>query len=248
VLITGASNGIGRATAARFAGEGDTVVITGRNPDRLAAAAAEVGAKGIVCDAADPGQVGELCASLDGLVGPALDVLVNNAGGNTDFGQAEGDGDPSRDGRADLERLAASWRANLDANLVSAVLTTHAVAGRLASGGSVISIGTIGAERGGGSYGAAKAGLAAWNAFLSADIGPRGITANVVSAGYIEGTEFFRGRLTQQRREALIAATHDKRPGDPADIAALVHFLASPGARHITGQTIHVNGGAFTTR
>jgi 3-oxoacyl-[acyl-carrier protein] reductase len=70
----------------------------------------------------------------------------------------------------------------------------------------------------------------------------------VVSAGYIEGTGFFRGRLTPQRRETLIAATHDKRPGHPDDIAALVHFLASPGARHITGQIIHVNGGAFTTR
>jgi len=112
----------------------------------------------------------------------------------------------------------------------------------------VISIGTIGAGRGGGSYGAAKAALAAWNADLSADIGPRGITANVISAGYIEGTAFFRDRMTPQRRAALIAATHDRRPGQPGDIAQTAHFLASPGARHITGQTIHVNGGAFTTR
>jgi len=51
-----------------------------------------------------------------------------------------------------------------------------------------------------------------------------------------------------QRRDTLIAATHDKRPGRPDDIAETAHFLASPGARHITGQTIHVNGGAFTTR
>ena len=144
--------------------------------------------------------------------------------------------------------MAASWRANLDANLISAVLTTHAVADLLAAGGSVISIGTIGAERGGGSYGAAKAALASWNAYLSAEIGPRGVTANVISPGYVEGTNFFRDRLTSQRRETLIAATHDKRPGRPDDIAETAYFLASPGARHITGQAIHVNGGAFTTR
>jgi 3-oxoacyl-[acyl-carrier protein] reductase len=243
VLITGASGGIGRAIAARFAADGDTVVITGRNADRLQRAAAELGARGVVCDAADPAQVAALHASL----GDTLDVLVNNAGGNTDFdGQAEDEGNDSC--RASLERLAASWRANLDANLISAVLTTHAVADRLAPGGSVINIGTIGAERGGGSYGAAKAALASWNAYLSAEIGPRGVTANVISPGYIADTNFFRDRLTEQRRDNLIAATHDKRPGRPDDIAETAHFLASPGARHITGQIIHVNGGAFTTR
>jgi 3-oxoacyl-[acyl-carrier protein] reductase len=245
VLVTGASGGMGRAIAARFAADGDAVVITGRNAGRLQHTAAELGARGVVCDAADPEQVAGLRAALGG----TLDVLVNNAGGNTDFdsGSAPGsDGDD--DGRAGLERLAAGWRANLDANLVSAVLTTYAVADRLAAGGSVISIGTIGAERVGGSYGAAKAALAAWNADLSSEIGPRGVTANVISAGYTAGTNFFRDRLTRQRRETLVAATHDKRPGTPDDIAETVHFLASPGARHITGQTIHVNGGAFTTR
>jgi 3-oxoacyl-[acyl-carrier protein] reductase len=252
VLITGASGGIGRAIAARFVADGDTVVITGRNADRLQRTAAELGAHGVVCDAADPAQVAALRAGL----GDTLDVLVNNAGGNTNFDdQAEDEtqwaadeGNGSDGCRARLERLVASWRANLDANLVSAVLTTEVVADRLASGGSVISIGTIGAERGGGSYGAAKAALAAWNAYLSAEIGPRGVTANVISPGYIADTNFFRDRLTRERRDNLIAATHDKRPGRPGDIAETAYFLASPGARHITGQTIHVNGGAFTTR
>ncbi len=246
VLVTGASNGIGRAIAVRFVAGGDAVVITGRNPERLWRAADEIGARAVVCDAADPEQVAELRAAL----GDTLDVLVNNAGGNTDFeqdGAADG-GDEDDGSLAGLERLAASWRANLEANLISAVLTTHAVADRLASGGSVINIGTIGAERGGGSYGAAKAALGSWNAYLSAEIGPRGVTANVISPGYVAGTNFFRDRLTSQRRETLIAATHDKRPGSPDDIAETAYFLASPGARHITGQTIHVNGGAFTTR
>jgi 3-oxoacyl-[acyl-carrier protein] reductase len=252
VLITGASGGIGRAIAARFAADGDNVVITGRNPDRLRRTAAELGAQHIVCDAADPAQVAQLRAGLAERFGPALDVLVNNAGGNTDFDQRQDNAATDRAGsdacRAEMERLAASWRANLDANLISAVLTTNAMAAMLTAGGSVISLGTIGAERGGGSYGAAKAALAAWNADLSSDIGPHGVTANVISAGYIAGTNFFRDRLTGERRERLVAATHDKRPGHPDDIAQTAHFLASPGARHITGQTIHVNGGAFTTR
>jgi 3-oxoacyl-[acyl-carrier protein] reductase len=243
VLVTGASGGIGRAIAARFAGGGDAVVITGRDAGRLRLAADELGARGVVCDAADPEQVATLRTALGG----TLDVLVNNAGGNTDFNSG-GEGDVDDGSLESLERLAASWRANLDANLIGAVLTTLAVEDLLAGGGSVISIGTIGAERGGGSYGAAKAALASWNAYLSAEIGPRGVTANVISAGFIEGTNFFRDRMTSQRRETLIAATHDKRPGRPADIAETAYFLASPGARHITGQTIHVNGGAFTTR
>jgi 3-oxoacyl-[acyl-carrier protein] reductase len=252
VLITGGSSGIGRAIAARFASGGDRVVITGRNAERLRRAAAEVGAHDIVCDGADPARVAALRAGLADRFGPALDVLVNNAGGNTEFdrrdtGEAAGPGGAGA-GRAGLERLAARWQANLDANLISAVLTTSAVADMLAAGGSVISIGTIGAERGGGSYGAAKAALAAWNADLSSDIGPRGVTANVISAGFIAGTNFFRDRLTSERRDTLVAATHDKRPGRPDDIAETAYFLASPGARHITGQTIHVNGGAFTTR
>ena len=74
------------------------------------------------------------------------------------------------------------------------------------------------------------------------------MTANVVSAGYIADTDFFACRLTAERRDTLIAATHDKRPGRTQDIAETVFFLASPGARHITGQTIHVNGGAYLTR
>jgi len=239
VLVTGGSNGIGRAIAARFAAAGERVVITGRDPDKLKAAAAELGVDGVVCDGTVPAQLSALARDL----GPAVHVLVNNAGGNTDF-----EVDATQQRADDLEVLAAGWRANLDANLMTAVLTTQAVADLMPPGGSVISIGSIGAERGAGSYGAAKAALAAWNLGVSAELGPRGVTANVISAGYIEGTDFFRDRLTSARRESLVAATHDRRPGRPQDIAETVLFLASPGARHITGQTIHVNGGAFATR
>jgi 3-oxoacyl-[acyl-carrier protein] reductase len=245
VLVTGGANGIGRAIAARFAAAGEKVVITGRNAERLDQVAGELGVRGVVCDGTVPAQV----AALAGELGPGIDVVVNNAGGNTDFGHGHSAEPGERAGcSTELEQLAASWRANLDANLISAVLTTHAIADQIVPGGSVISIGSIGAERGAGSYGAAKAALAAWNLTVSAELGPRGITANVISAGYIEGTDFFRGQLTNARRANLIAATHDKRPGRPDDIAETALFLASPGARHITGQTIHVNGGAFVTR
>jgi 3-oxoacyl-[acyl-carrier protein] reductase len=237
VLVTGGGSGLGKAVAARFSAGGDTVIITGRNAARLASAAAEIGALPVACDATDPLQVSRMA----GEAGPDLDVLVNMAGGNTDFTRT-----PGQEG--DLADVAAAWRANLDANLLSAVLTTTAVLGRLRAGGSIINVGSIGAEYASTSYGAAKAALAAWTAGLSAEVGPRGLTANVISPGYIEGTGFFHGRLTEQRLTALIGATHDGRAGQPGDIAETAWFLASAGARHITGQTLHVNGGAHTTR
>lgn len=237
VIVTGASRGIGHAVAARFAEAGDHVLITGRHREAIDAAAAALGPNvtAAVCDGGDPAQIEALEPALPATV----DVLVNNAGGNTDF---------DRPAPRGLRELAANWHANLDANLLSAVLMTTAVAPRLVSGGAVISIGSIAADKGAGAYGAAKAGLASWNAGLAAELGRRGLTANVVAPGYIERTEFFRDRLTEQRREALIRQTHNGRPGTPEDVAGTVFFLASPAARQVTGQVIAVNGGARTTR
>ena len=238
VLVTGGSRGIGKAVAARFLAGGDTVTITGRSVDRLAKAATELGARPIACDATDPHQVARLAAEL----GAHVDVLVNMAGGNTDFDR------PLAAAPASLEQTMAAWQANLDANLLTAVLTTTAVMDKLRTGGSVVNIGSIGAEYASTSYGAAKAALAAWNAGLSAELGPRGVTSNVIAPGYVAETDFFRGRLSDQRRVALIDATHTGRAGHPDDIAETAFFLASAGARHITGQTLHINGGAHTTR
>lgn len=237
VLVTGGGTGLGKAVAARFRADGHTVVITGRNAERLARTAVEIDVRAITCDATDPAQVAQMADEL----GRSVDVVVNMAGGNTDLGRPAAE-------RTSLEQVAAAWRANLDANLLSAVLTTTAVLDKLQPGGAVVNIGSIGAEYAATSYGAAKAALAAWTAGLSAQVGPRGVTANLIAPGYIAETEFFRGQLTDERRTALIDATHDGRAGQPSDIAATVHFLASEGARHITGQTLHVNGGAHTTR
>jgi 3-oxoacyl-[acyl-carrier protein] reductase len=234
VLVTGGTSGIGRAIARRFAAGQADVVITGRNPDTVGQAADELGVSGAVCDAADSGQVAALASGFG-----ELDVLVNAAGGLP----------PEADGAGPaLAAVAAEWHASLRQNLLTAVLTTASLQGKLCGGSCIISIGSIGAERRGGSYGAAKAALGAWNAALSAQLAPNGVTCNVISAGYIAGTNFFHGQLSDERHRALVAETHNKRPGEVDDIAEMAWFLASDGARHITGQTIHVNGGAFTTR
>ncbi|MBH5334938.1 SDR family oxidoreductase [Streptomyces pactum] len=234
VVVTGGTSGIGRAVARRFAADGAEVCITGRHAGTVGPAAEELGVRGIVCDATDPAQVAAFADRLG-----QLDVLVNAAGGLPEA-------DPA--GAAPLDALHTRWQAALAQNLLTAVLTTEAVRDRLAGGGSVISVGSIGAERRGGAYGAAKAALAAWNASLSAELAPHGVTCNVISAGYIEGTNFFRGGMSEERHRALVEETHNKRAGTVDDIAGTAHFLASPAARHITGQTLHVNGGAFTTR
>jgi len=235
IVVTGGATGIGRAVAERFRVDGETVVITGRRAGVLEKAADELGAQAVVCDGTDPEQVRRLVAALPG----AVDVLVNNAGGNTDF-SAPGDGD--------LEVLKNNWLANYAANVLTAVLATTALAPHFADGGAVVHLGSIAGTRGPGSYGAAKAALATWNQDVAAELGPRGITSNVVAPGYTAGTEFFQGRMTGERRERLLEATMLKRAGEVGDIAAAIHFLASPAARHITGQVLHINGGALTSR
>ncbi len=239
IVVTGGGTGIGLAIAGEMVRAGEQVTITGRRAQVLKEAAGRLGPRaGYVCfDAADPATVG---AALDQL--PArVDVLVNNAGGNTDF-------DREPPGPGDLAGLAAAWRANLEANVLSAVLVTAALAPRLADDGRVISFSSIAARRGAGSYGAAKAAVEAWNADLARELGPRGITANVVSPGLTLGSEFFRDSLTETRRQRLVDETNTGRAGTTADVAATVMFLASPAAGHLTGQVMHVNGGAYLGR
>lgn len=237
VVVTGGGTGIGYATAAVFARSGDRVTITGRRKDVLFDAADRLGVGAAVFDASDPDAV----AAALGELPTRVDVLVNNAGGNTDL-----DHSPVADGDlTELVRLAAEWRANLDANLMSAVLVTTVLTPRLAANARIVTLGSIAARNGAGSYGAAKAAVEAWTASLAADLGPRGITANVVSPGLITDTEFFRGRLNDAGVARRVAATRNGRAGTPADVAAMIRFLVSAEAGHVTGQVVHVNGGAY---
>ncbi|MET8139230.1 SDR family oxidoreductase [Sphaerisporangium sp. NPDC005288] len=257
VVVTGGGTGIGYAVAAAFAEQGAHVYITGRREPVLAEARSRLGdgVSTVVCDATDPDQIEALRDQLP----TTVDVLVNNAGGNRDLdGPGPGAGAPqlgavglSGQGPRtpdNLHALAAAWRANLEGNLVSAVLMTAALDKQLAPGGAVVHIGSFAADRGAGSYGAAKAGLNSWNLFLARQLGARDITSNVVSPGYIADTEFFRDRNGQQFHDARVAETMNGRAGYPEDIAGAVVFLASPAARHVTGQVLNVNGGALTTR
>lgn len=236
VVVTGGGTGIGKAIAARFARDGAQTITTGRRLEVLEQAVDEIGGdvRAHCFDASQPDQVARFADEVG-----EVDVLVNNAGGNTDFDRQAPNG---------LADTAAAWRSNFEANVVSAVLMTTALRPAMRPGGAIITIGSIAADKGAGSYGAAKAAVASWNVDLAREVGPAGITANVVSPGYIAETEFFRDVLTGDRKRALIAATMTGRAGAPDDIAAMVTFLASGQARQITGQVFAVNGGEWTTR
>lgn len=240
-VVSGGGTGIGAATAQMLVGEGHDVVIIGRRPEVLADTAARIGARAgraeavrpVVADLSRPDQVARAAAE----IGPGtVDVLVNNAGA---FRTRGGE---------DLPDVDAYWRANIDANLMTAVLLTEALLARLARpGGTLVFISSIAAQRGGGgAYSATKAALHGWAYDLAAELGPDGVTVNVVAPGYIENTEFFAGRMTPEGHEYRVARTFVGRAGAPDEIAEAIRYLT--GARYVTGQIIGVNGGAVLGR
>jgi 3-oxoacyl-[acyl-carrier protein] reductase len=240
VVVSGGGTGIGRATARLFAREGARVTLLGRRANVLRDAAAELQTAGAAAvhwhalDLADANAVTELARSWD----EPVDVLVNNAGG------------ADRRETPDLTTVAEQWLADFRTNVLTAVLLTTALVERLRRpGGRVILLSSIAALRGGGgSYSAAKAALHGWAFDLAADLGPDGITVNVVAPGFVDETEFFAGTMTDARRARLVDGTLVKRAGRPEDVAALIGFLASPEAGYVTAQIVQSNGGTLPGR
>ncbi|GIG89774.1 SDR family NAD(P)-dependent oxidoreductase [Plantactinospora endophytica] len=242
-VVSGGATGIGAAVAAGLAEDGYDIIVVGRRADLLAKAADRIGAEcgrpgsveAVPADLADPAQLGRV---VEAVGGRTVDVVVNNAGGYLG-------GDSST-----LHGVAAQWRANLDSNVLTAVLLTEALRPALRRpGGRVLLLSSIAAQRGGGGpYSAAKAALHGWAYHLAQELGPEQITVNVVSPGYVADTEFFDGRMTPEGHQRRVDATLVGRAGEPADIAAAVRYLASPAAGYVTGQVLGVNGGSVFGR
>ena len=236
-VVTGSSRNIGRAIACELAGAGAAVVVNARTSAAEAEAVAdeirEAGGRAAVAiaDVADPGAAAALIAAAVDSFG-RLDVLVNNAAVRREI---------------DFARLDyREWREIVSIILDGAYLCSHAALPHLIASGSgaVVNISGVSAFTGGGAgrvhVVAAKAGVTGLTRALAHDLAPHRITVNCVVPGVID-TERAGGRPAHQRTAAPLAG----RLGKPEEIAALVRFLCGPGARYITGQSIHVNGGVF---
>ncbi|MBB2945276.1 3-oxoacyl-[acyl-carrier protein] reductase [Actinoplanes lutulentus] len=236
-VVTGGGTGIGKATAGMLAGEGFDVIIVGRRTDVLTDAVKWIGpqASAVTADVSDPAQVPRL---VEAVGDRELDVLVNNAGAYIAHDESTLDG------------VAERWRANLDSNVLTAVLVTTALLPKLRRpGGKIILTSSIAAQRGGGGpYSAAKAALHGYALDLATSLGTEGITANVIAPGYVTDSEFFAGRMTPEGHQSRVDATLVKRAGEPSDIAETVRWLTGPGGGFVTGQIINVNGGSVLGR
>jgi 3-oxoacyl-[acyl-carrier protein] reductase len=236
-LVTGGSRGIGAAIARALAEDGaDVAVSYVASPDKAQALVEELKAKGaraeaFKADQADPTQVTGLVKAVAEHFG-RLDILVNNAGvfvgGMT--------GDPAGKA-AGIERLFA-------VNVGGVAAAVRAAASIMGSGGRIVTIGSSAAGRVGltglADYAATKGAVAAYTRGWARDLGPKGITVNVVQPGPI-ATDMNpdEGEFAQK----LKAATVLGRYGKPEEVAAAVVFLASPQASYITGATLEVDGG-----
>jgi 3-oxoacyl-[acyl-carrier protein] reductase len=235
LVVTGAGSGIGRAVARQLAPRSETLVLAGRRRPALEETAAELHPCSppllVDADLSTPAGAGRLAAAVGRRHVAGLALVAGGVGAPSDL--------PGLDG------VAASWEHSWRMNVLTAVLTVEALRDRLADGASIVALGSIAAGRGGGAYGAAKSALTPWVRDLARGLGPRGITANVVAPGYTEDTEFFGDSMNSDRRDRLLSETFTGRAGRPDDIAALVTFLLSENGRHLSGQVLHVNGGAL---
>jgi 3-oxoacyl-[acyl-carrier protein] reductase len=235
-LVTGASRGIGAAIAKALAAAGADVAITyEKSGDAAASVVAAIRAEGrkgvaIRADSADAAAVessiGQTVAALGG-----LDILVNNAGILR---------------LADLQTMSLEdIDALISVNIRGPIVASKAALAHLGQGGRIISIGSYFADRVPfslvGVYGATKSALVAFTKGLAREVGPKGITVNVVQPGPID-TDMNPESGPYSSGQLQLTATQFY--GKPADIADLVTFLAGPKARFITGAQLTSDGGA----
>lgn len=232
-VVTGGSRGIGRSIAEHLARAGARVAVVARDGTRAAETAAALGEghAGYACDVADSGAVDALVKQVESELG-SLDILVNNAG-------VTGDNL--------LMRLSdAEWDRVIDTNLKGAFNTIRAASrgmmrrrdGRIINITSVVG---ITGNKGQANYAASKAGMIGLTKSVAKELASRNILCNAVAPGYIE-TEMT-AELGAAVKDALLGQIALGRLGSGDDIAAVVRFLAGPGAAYITGQVIVVDGG-----
>jgi 3-oxoacyl-[acyl-carrier protein] reductase len=236
-VVTGSARNIGRAIALALADGGAAVLVSARRSLPAAEAVAQEirdgggRAAAELADVGDPSSAARLVATAVAHFG-RLDILVNNASVRRE---------------TDLANLEyAEWREILATTLDGAYLCSRAALPHLiaAGGGSIVNIGGLSAHTGASRRAhviAAKTGLVGLTRALAHDLAPHQVTVNCVAPGMIDTT-----RAGAEPAHHAGKTPPVGRRGTPEEIAALVRFLCGPGARYITGQTIHANGGLFT--
>jgi len=235
-VVTGAGRGIGRAIALKFASEGADVVCVSRTAENSEKVAGEVRALGrkawaLAVDVSDTAAVSAAAEKILADCGK-VDILINNAG-------------VTRDGL--LMRMSdADWDVVLNTNLKGAFLFTKAFtrafvkqrSGRIINVASII--GLVG-NAGQANYAASKAGLIGFTQSIAKELGSRNITVNALAPGFIETD--MTAALSAELKTELLKKIPLNGLGQPEDIANAALFLASSGARYITGQVLTVDGG-----
>jgi 3-oxoacyl-[acyl-carrier protein] reductase len=237
-LVTGASQGIGRACALELAKAGATVALAARNVEKLGEVAAEIDAAGgtaqaFALDVSSEESIKECAKAVIAQFG-AVHILVNNAGITRDI--------------LALRMKKKDWDDVLMTNLTGAFLLTQAVMSSMVKGrwGRIINITSVVGETGQAgqaNYAASKAGLIGLTKSLARELASRTVTVNAIAPGYIETA--MTAVLTDDQKNAMTQHIPLGRVGTDMDIAHAVAFLASEAAGYITGHTLDVNGGMY---
>lgn len=242
VLVTGASRGIGRAIAAAFAAGGDTVALHHRDSAALAEQLRDAlpgdGHVVVQADLANPEAVRAAVDAAAAQLG-GLDVLVNNAGVFTPHGIFD----------TSYEQWQLHWRRTLDTNLVGAANAIWCAARHMRErgGGRIVNVSSRGAfrgEPGQPAYGASKAGLNALGQSLAVALATYGIAVATVAPGFVE-TDMTNEHLKAPRGDEIRAQSPFGRVARVEEVAAAVHWLASPEAEWASGAILDLNGASY---